>query len=40
MQYSPTFNSMNNKVEKALINFKELNNEILSHFFYNNLAEV
>jgi len=41
MHYFPTFDSLKNKVEEALINFKDMKNEILSLFgFYNNLAAV
>jgi transposase len=41
MHYFPTFDSLKNKVEEALINFKDLKNEILSLFgFYKNLAAV
>jgi len=41
LHYFPTFDGLKNKVEEALLHFKDLQNEILSLFgFYNNLAEV
>ena len=41
LHYFPTFDCLKNKVEQALLHFKDLQNEILSLFgFYNNLAEV
>lgn len=41
LHYFPTFDTLKNKVEEALLHFKDLQNEILSLFgFYNNLAEV
>jgi hypothetical protein len=37
--YFPTFDSLKNKVEEALLNFKDIKNEILSLFgCYNKLA--
>jgi transposase len=39
LHYFPTFDSLKNKVEEALLNFKDMKNEILSLFgFYKNLA--
>ena len=39
LHYFPTFESLINKVEEALIRFKDLKNEILSFFgFYDNLG--
>lgn len=39
LQYFPTFDSLKNKVEEALLHFQDLKNEVLSLFgFYNNLA--
>jgi len=41
LHYFPTFNSLKNKVEEALLHFKDLKNEVLSLFgFYNKLAEA
>lgn len=41
LHYFPTFDSLKNKVEEALLHFKDLGNEVLSLFgFYNELAEV
>jgi transposase len=41
LHYFPTFDSLKNKVEEALLHFKDLKNEVLSLFgFYNKLAEV
>ena len=41
LHYFPTFDSLKDKVEEALIRFKDLKNEILALFgFYNNLGEV
>jgi len=41
LHHFPTFDSLKNKVEEALLHFKDLQNEVLSLFgFYNNLAEV
>jgi transposase len=41
LHYFPTFDSLKNKVEEALLHFKELKNEVLSLFgFYNKLAEA
>ena len=38
LHYFPTFEALINKVEEALIRFKDLKNEILSLFgFYDNL---
>ena len=39
LQYFPTFDSLKNKAEEALLHFQDLKNEVLSLFgFYNNLA--
>ncbi|RZB35625.1 MAG: hypothetical protein SRB2_02922 [Desulfobacteraceae bacterium Eth-SRB2] len=39
LQYFPTFDSLKNKVEEALLHFQDLKNEVLSLFgFYNKLA--
>ncbi len=41
LHYFPTFDSLKNKVEEALLHFKDLQNEVLSLFgFYNELAEA
>lgn len=41
LHYFPTFESLKDKVEEALIHFKDLKNEILALFvFYNDLGEV
>jgi transposase len=41
LHYFPTFDSLKNKVEEALLHFKDLKNEVLSLFgFYNKLAEA
>ncbi len=41
LHHFPTFDSLKNKVEEALLHFKDLQNKVLSLFgFYNNLAEV
>ena len=41
LHYFPTFDSLENKVEEALLHFKDLKNEVLSLFgFYNKLAEA
>jgi transposase len=41
LHYFPTFDCLKNKVEEALIRFKDLKNEVLPLFgFYNNLVEV
>jgi transposase len=41
LHYFPTFESLKNKVEEALLRFKDLKNEVLSLFgFYRKLAEV
>jgi len=41
LHYFPTFDSLKNKVEKALLHFTDLQNEVLSLFgFYRNLAQV
>ncbi len=41
LYYFPTFDSLKNKVEEALLRFKDLKNEVLSLFgFYNKLAEA
>ena len=41
LHYFPTFESLKDKVEEALIRFKDLQNEILSLFgFYDNLVEA
>jgi transposase len=41
LHYFPTFDSLKNKVEEALLHFKDLKNEVLSLFgFYKKLAEV
>jgi transposase len=41
LHYFPTFDSPKNKVEEALLYFKDLKNEVLSLFgFYNKLAEA
>ena len=41
LHYFPTFDCLKNKVEEALLHFKDLQNEVLSLFgFYNNLVEV
>ncbi|WP_197910453.1 hypothetical protein [Desulfosarcina ovata] len=41
LHYFPTFECLKNKVEEALLHFKDLKNEILPLFgFYRNLAEV
>ena len=39
LQYFPTFDSLKNKVQEALLHFQDLKNEVLSLFgFYKNLA--
>lgn len=39
--YFPTFNSLKDKFEEALLHFKDLKDEVLSLFgFYKNLAEA
>jgi transposase len=41
LHHFPTFDSLKDKVEEALLHFKDLKNEVLSLFgFYENLAEV
>lgn len=41
LHYFPTFDSLKNKVEEALLHFKNLKNEILSLFgFYDNLTVI
>jgi len=41
LHYFPTFDSLKNKVQEALLHFKDLKNEVLSLFgFYNELAEA
>ncbi|MDI6791458.1 MAG: IS630 family transposase [bacterium] len=41
LHYFPTFDSLRNKVEEALLHFRDLKNEVLSLFgFYNELAEA
>jgi len=41
LHYFPTFESLKNKVEEALLHFNDLKNEVLSLFgFYKNLAEA
>ena len=41
LHYFPTFDSLKNKVEEALLHFNDLKNEVLSLFgFYKNLAEA
>ncbi len=41
LHYFPTFDSLKNKVEEALLHFKDLKNEVLSLFgFYNDMAEA
>lgn len=41
LHYFPTFDSLMNKVEEALLHFKDLHHEVLSLFgFYRKLAEV
>lgn len=41
LHYFPTFDSLKNKVEEALLHFKDMKNEILPLFgFYNKLAEI
>jgi len=41
LHYFPTFDSLKNKIEEALLHFKDLQNEVLSLFgFYRNLAAV
>ena len=41
LHYFPTFDSLKNKVEEALLSFKGMKNEILSLFgFYKKMAEV
>jgi transposase len=41
LHYFPTFDSLKNKVEEALLHFKDLKNEVLSLFgFYNKLAKA
>jgi transposase len=41
LHYFPTFDSLKDKVEEALLHFKDLHNEVLSLFgFYNKLAGV
>jgi hypothetical protein len=41
LHYFPTFDSLRNKVEVALLHFKDLKNEVLLLFgFYKKLAEV
>lgn len=41
LHYFPTFESLKDKVEEALLHFKDLHNEVLSLFgFYRNLAEA
>lgn len=41
LQYFPTFDSLKNKVEEALLNFKNMKSEILALFgFYNKLSEA
>ncbi len=41
LHYFPTFDSLKKKVQKALLHFKELNNEVLSLFgFYRNIEKA
>ena len=41
LHYFPTFDTLKNKVEEALLHFKNMKNEILSLFgFYNKLSEA
>ena len=41
LHHFPTFDSLKNKVEEALLHFKDMNNEVLSLFgFYNKLSEA
>ena len=41
LHYFPTFDSLRNKVQEALLHFKDLKNEVLSLFtFYRDLAEA
>ena len=41
LHYFPTFDTLKNKVEEALLHFKDMKNEILSLFgFYNKLSEA
>ena len=41
LHYFPTFDSLKNKVQEALLHFKDLKNEVLSLFgFYNDMAEA
>ena len=41
LHHFPTFDSLKDKVEEALLHFKDLKNEVLSLFgFYKNLAEA
>jgi transposase len=41
LHYFPTFDSLKNNVEEALLHFKGLKNEVLTLFgFYNKLAET
>jgi len=41
LHYFPTFESLVDKVEVALIHFRDLKNEVLALFgFYDNLGEV
>lgn len=41
LHYFPTFDSLKNKVEEALLHFKDLKNEVLSLFgFYKHLPEI
>ena len=41
LQYFPTFETLKNKVEEALLHFKNMKNEILSLFgFYNELSKI